>query len=69
MTAWKIKGILSFRKMNAGRLAEILGCSQANISQKLKRDDFRESELREIAAALDCDLEIQFIDHETGQRF
>lgn len=69
MTTRQIKTVLAFKGCTAAQLSEILGCSQANISQKMKRDDFRESELREIAAALDCDLEILFIDRETGRKF
>ena len=69
MLSRQIKSVLAFKGTNAARIAELLGCSQANISQKLKRDDFRESELLEIAEALNCDLKIEFIDRETGRRF
>lgn len=69
MLSRKIKSVLAFKGCTASRLAEILGCSQANISQKLKRDDFRESELEQIAAALGCDLKIEFVDRETGRSF
>jgi hypothetical protein len=34
----------------------------------MKRDNFSEEELREIAEALGCGLEITFIDNETGEK-
>jgi hypothetical protein len=33
----------------------------------MKRDNFSENELKEIAAAMGCGLEIKFIDSETGE--
>lgn len=69
MLSRQIKSVLAFKGASAAWLAEKLGCSQANISQKMKRDDFRESELKEIADALGCDLKIEFIDQETGRSF
>lgn len=50
-------------------LAAKLHKSTSNFYQILKRDDFRENELKEIADALDCDLRITFIDRETGREF
>ena len=38
-----------------------------NFSNKLKKGDFRESELRAIAEALGCELKISFIDKTTGE--
>ena len=64
-----IKMILGYRGMMISDLAKKLGTSRPNLSQKLTRDNFSESEMREIAKALDCDLKITFIDHETGKEF
>ncbi len=64
-----IKMICGFREIPVSDLAEKLGKSTSNFYQILKRDDFRESELKEIAAALGCDLKIEFIDRETGRSF
>ena len=64
-----IKMILGYRGMMISDLAKKLGTSRPNLSQKLTRDNFSESEMREIAEALDCDLKITFIDHETGKEF
>lgn len=42
-------------------LARRIGTSPQNLSKKLKKDDFSESELRAIAKALECDIEINFV--------
>lgn len=55
--------------MNISTLAEKLGTSRPNMSQKMKRDNFSEKELQDIAEALDCDLKISFVDRETGKEF
>ena len=69
MVAKQIKVLLAYKEINAARLAEKLNCSQANISQKLKRDNFSENEMRQIAEILNCDLKISFIDRESGKEF
>jgi hypothetical protein len=69
MATKKIKMLLAYRETNAARLADRLGCSQANISQKLKRDNFSEKELSEIADVLGFDFEITFVDRLTGEKF
>ncbi len=69
MVARQIKSLLAFKDSNAAQLAEKLDCTQANISQKFKRDNFSEKEMLQIAEALNCDLEIKFRDRETGKEF
>jgi hypothetical protein len=49
-------------------LARRLGQSPANFNSKMKRDNFSEKDLGEIAEAMGCDLEINFIDRETGEK-
>lgn len=56
------KGNLSGRE-----LAARLGDTPQNLSNKMKRDDFKESELQRIAEALGYRLEIRFVDKETGE--
>jgi len=48
-------------------LARKLGTSPANFYQKMKRDNFSENELREIADVLGCEIKIVFIDRQTGE--
>ena len=69
MVTRQIKSLLAFKDSNAAQLSEKLNCTQANISQKFKRDNFSEKELQEIANALNCDLKISFVDRETGKEF
>jgi hypothetical protein len=44
-----------------------MGQSSANFYHKMKRDNFSERELREIAAALDCTLKICLVRNKTGE--
>ncbi len=64
----KIKIVLLKRKKSIKDLADIIGGTPQNISGKLKRDNFSEKELREIADALDCDFEADFVLRDTGER-
>ena len=41
--------------------------SKANLSQKINRNDMKISELEKISNALDCDLQVLFIDRKTNQ--
>jgi transcriptional regulator with XRE-family HTH domain len=54
--------------ISEAELARRLGQTPQNFYHKMKRDNFSEEELREIAKALDCGLEINFIDNETGEK-
>ena len=66
--AEKIRIVLIKRKMNLTTLAEKLGKSPQNISAKIKRDNFSEKELVEIAAALDCTFNAEFTLNDTGEK-
>lgn len=48
-------------------LAERTGQSQPNLANKLRRNDFKSSELEKIAEALNCELKISFIDKDTKE--
>lgn len=48
-------------------LALRMGDTPQNLNNKMKRDDFKESELRRIADALGFDVVIKFVDRETGE--
>lgn len=64
-----IKMICGYRDVKLSDLANRLDKSTSNFYQMLKRDNFRENELEEIANALNCDLSIKFVDRETGKEF
>ena len=64
----KIKILLIKKKLTAKELAGKLGCTSQNISGKMKRDNFSMNELQEIAQALDCSLEINFVMNDTKDK-
>lgn len=64
----KIKIVLLKRKMTVTSLAEMIGTPRSNLSNKLSRDNFSEKELKEIAEALNCDLDTNFTLRDTGEQ-
>lgn len=60
-TTEKIKILMIRRNITQKDLAQRLKCSQANLSKKFKLDDWRESDLREIAAVCNCKYESFFV--------
>ena len=53
--------------MSEAELARRLDTTPNNFHQKLKKDNFRESDLKEIGDVLGCDVKITFVDRETGE--
>lgn len=66
--ALKIKTILLERNMKIKDLAEKIGSSGNNLSNKLARDNLSEKELLAIADALNCDFDGIFTYRDTGRR-
>ena len=58
----KIRTIMSRQKLTMGDMAERTNQSRQNFSNKMKRDDFAESEIRKMAEALGCTAETVFRD-------
>ena len=54
--------------ISESELARRMNISPQNLHNKLKRDNFTESDLREIADALGLKLVLSFEDPETGER-
>ena len=54
--------------ISEAELARRIGVSPQNFHNKMKRDNFTETDLREIAEALGLHLEISFINPETGEK-
>ena len=65
--AEKIRIALIKRNLNLKELSSRLGCTSQNLSGKLKRDNFSERELIEIADAMDCHFEGRFISNDNGK--
>lgn len=66
--ALKIKTILLERDMTIKELAEKIGTTGNNLSNKLSRDNLTEKDLRVIADALNCDYDGIFILRDTGKQ-
>ena len=66
-TPEKIRLLIRRRSMILGSIADQTGQTRQNFSNKLKRNDFRESELSAIADFLGCELKISFVDRESGE--
>ena len=64
----KIRILLVKRgNISEAELARRMGVSPQNLNNKMKRDNFTERDLCEIAAALDCELSINFKMKDTGE--
>lgn len=53
--------------MDGVQLAKLLGCSQSNVSKKLRLNNFRESDIRQISEALGYDVSIKLTSKDTGE--
>ena len=60
-TAEKIRIICKRQNISLRSLADRLKTSDQNLHGKLSRDNFVESDLRAIAAALDCEYQSKFV--------
>ncbi|MFJ7951505.1 helix-turn-helix transcriptional regulator [Lysinibacillus sp. NPDC096418] len=59
--AKKIKMLMVEKDITLSDLAEKIGTSQPNLSNKIKRDNFSEKELNQIAEVLDVKYEANFV--------
>lgn len=66
--AEKIRVLLTRRDMNLYELSDALDISRQNLSNKMKRNNFTENDIKEIANVLGCDFEINFVDKESGEK-
>ena len=54
-------------KISEAELARRMGISPQNLHNKMKRDNFTETDLAEIAAALDCTVSLSVQMKDTGE--
>ena len=59
--AKKVKRLLLEKNVTATKLAQKVGITQPAISYKMTNNSYSIEDLEKIAAALDCELEINFI--------
>lgn len=65
----KIRILLVKRgNMSEAQLARKMQTSPQNINNQLRKDNFREQALWQIAETLNCDLEINFVMRDTGEK-
>lgn len=69
MMAEKIRLVLAKRNKSKAWLANELGSSTSNFYMKMKRDNFSEKELQNIAEKLDCTFEASFSLNDTKEKF
>ena len=65
--ASKIRILLIERNMKIKDLAQMLGYSGNNLSNKLRDDNFSEKELRNIAELFSCDFDAKITLRDTGE--
>lgn len=65
--AEKVRTIMGRQKVTMGELAERTNQTRQNLSNKMTRGNFSEKDIREIATALGCKVEIVFVT-EDGDR-
>ena len=65
---WKDKDHAYKKEMSAVDLSKILDCTPTNVYNKLKRDNFSEKELKQIADILNCDYDGIFTYRDTGKK-
>lgn len=53
--------------ISEAELARRLGVSPQNLNNKMKRDNFTEKDLNDIAKALDCTFKVSFVLNDTGE--
>lgn len=63
-----IRTIMAARGIRSQReLALRMGISPQALAQKLDKGNFRLSDLKKIAEALDCTVSLEFLDKDTGE--
>lgn len=63
----KLKILVKRRGMTFAQIADLTHQSRQNLSRKVSTNSFTESELTEIAALLNCDVECVFTLKDTGE--
>lgn len=66
-TAEKIRVILRRKGITITDLANATGQTRQNLTNKFSRDNLTENDMKAIANALGCDLQINFVDRRSGE--
>lgn len=65
----KIELVCVKRQLSKPELARKLGMSPQNFYRKLKKDNFCEEDMKKVADALNCKLDITMQLNDTGEKF
>lgn len=65
----RIRVLMRRKGLTQIALAERMQFSRQNLDKRLKRNSWTEDDLKRMADAMGCDLEIAFIDKQTGERY
>ena len=69
MMSEKIRVILAKKNLSKAWLSEQLGyTSSSNLYNKMKRDNWSEKELQQIAKVLNCSFEANFVMNDTNEK-
>lgn len=68
-TSEKIRILIKRRGISITDLAESVSTTRQNLTNKLTRDNFTESDLKAIAQDLDCSFKSTFVMNDTGEEF
>lgn len=63
----KIRILLKRRNITVTELAEKIGTTRQNLTNKLSRNNFNEKDIRLIAEVLSCNINIVFEDKDTHE--
>jgi hypothetical protein len=63
-----ILSAMVYHRLKSASVYKMLNTHSKNLSNKMTRDNFPEKELRQIAEALDCELESYLVMKDTGER-
>lgn len=58
----KLKVLMDRKEITKAEMAEATGQSRQNLSNKLRRDNFTETEIRDMAKVLGYTINVQFLD-------
>ena len=67
-TTEKIRTMAKRKGLTLASVAEKLGYSRQNVNYKLRMENWTEADIRKYADAVGCDVEIIFVDRQTGER-
>lgn len=66
--ASKIRAMLKYKEMKQSDLCRNIDIERGNLSRSLNGNTYKTEVLKKYAEGMDCDIEIYFLDRETGKK-